>query len=102
MLKPVIKSIEIEGPGLDDSSDTTLVAFIEELTKVLEIIPEAYKHVASISVYADYNINTYIKYTRPETDEEKNNRFVLESSARYANEIREKEQLARLKAKYEA
>lgn len=98
----VTTKVEVNGPELTEYGDQTLVQFIDELTELLDKIPEAHRGQATIRGSGEYNIYTYIEYERPETDEEKDNRLVREARARADNEKRDREQLAKLKARYEA
>lgn len=98
--KPVTTRVELDGPELDDYSDKTLVAFIEDLMEVFEKIPEAHRKEATIRGNGN-GTYTYIEYERSETDEEKDRRLSREATARSEKERKDKEQLARLKARYE-
>jgi hypothetical protein len=100
--EPLTTRIELDGPELTDYDDgTKLVAYIDDLTEILDKIPEPHKKEATIRASGEYTIYTYIKYDRPETEEEKHMRLAREATARAMNERKDREQLARLKARYE-
>jgi hypothetical protein len=101
--KPVTTKVELDGPELTEyDDDTTLMDFIEELTDVLNQIPEEYRKQAMIRGGGEYSTCTYVNYERPENDEEQQRRLAREAVRRIENETRDREQLARLKARYEA
>lgn len=100
--KPVMVEVSLDGPELTEyDDDKTLIEFIDELTEVLDTVPEAHRKEAMIKCSGEYTTYTHIKYDRPETDEEKGNRLAREATKRSENERRDREQLAKLKARYE-
>jgi len=101
-MKPDTTKVQVEGPELNEYAEQTLMQFIEELTELLDKIPAAHRDQATIRGSGEYTTYTYVEYDRPETDEEKDNRLEREARMRTENEKRDREQLAKLKARYEA
>lgn len=87
----------------DAPSYEKLEAYIQKLQKHLIDIPEEYRDKAFVEFESEFDtcsVFMYIKYYRPETDEEKKNRETTEEIIKERQRDRDLELLKNLQEKY--
>lgn len=97
-MSTIVETVRISHSDLPNKASELVQFFAEQVAK----IPAEYRGSAAVSLdLFEYGFDIALKYKRPETPEEAKTR--LQNQAFYASvtERREREELARLKSKYE-